>query len=169
MLINATHINLFHVCRRELWLHYHGIRMEFNSELVADGKLLGETSYPERAEKYVELQLGNIKIDFYDARNKIVHEIKRSDKVDYAHIAQVKYYLYRLHLAGIEGATGILEYPTLRQREQVLLNEEDMKSIQDGEREIESICMNDKCPSTIHAKICKACSYYDFCYIEEEE
>lgn len=169
MLINATHINLFHVCRRELWLHYHGIRMEFNSELVADGKLLGEMSYPERAEKYVELQLGNIKIDFYDARNKIVHEIKRSDKVDYAHIAQVKYYLYRLHLAGIEGATGILEYPTLRQREQVLLNEEDMKSIQDWEREIESICMNDKCPSTIHAKICKACSYHDFCYIEEEE
>lgn len=169
MLINATHINLYHVCKRELWLHYNGIRMEYNSELVADGKLLGETSYLERAEKYTELQLGNIKIDYYDARNKVVHEIKRSDKVDYAHIAQVKYYLYRLKLAGISGATGILEYPTLRQREQVLLSNEDIESIKEWEKDIEQLCNSEKCPPTIHSKICRSCSYYDFCYIEEED
>lgn len=116
MLINATHINLYHVCKRELWLHYHGIRMEYNSDLVAEGKLLGELSYPERSEKYTELQLGNVKIDYYDARNKVVHEVKKSDKVEQAHKAQVKYYLYRLLQAGVEGATGIIEYPSLRQR-----------------------------------------------------
>lgn len=169
MLINATHINLYHVCKRELWLHYHGVRMEYNSELVADGKLLGETSYPERSEKYVELQLGNVKIDFYDARNKVVHEIKRSDKVEHAHTAQVKYYLYRLKLAGVEGATGILEYPTLRQRESVTLTDDDIIGIQEWEKNIEQICMDERCPPVIHAKICRSCSYYDFCYIGEED
>ena len=169
MLINATHINLYHVCKRELWLHYHGVRMEYNSELVAEGKLLGETSYPERSEKYVELQLGNVKIDFYDARNKVVHEIKRSDKVEHAHTAQVKYYLYRLKLAGVEGATGILEYPTLRQRESVTLTDDDIIGIQEWEKNIEQICMDERCPPVIRAKICRSCSYYDFCYIGEED
>lgn len=169
MLINATHINLYHVCKRELWLHYNGIRMEYNSELVADGKLIGETSYGDRSEKYTELQLGNVKIDFYDARNKVVHEVKRSDKVEHAHLAQVKYYLYRLLLAGVEDATGILEYPTLRQREQVLLTNDDISEIIKWEKEIETICMNEVCPSVINAKICKSCSYQDFCYIQEDD
>ena len=169
MRINATLINLYHVCKRELWLHYHGITMEHNSNLVADGKLLGEISYPERAEKYTELQLGNVKIDYYDARNKIVHEIKRSDKVELAHIAQVKYYLYRLKLAGIEGATGILEYPSLRQREEILLLNEDIEHIKHWEEDIVHICNAEVAPIVIDAKICKSCSYYDFCYIGEEE
>lgn len=168
MLINATHINLYHVCKRELWLHFHGVRMEFNSDLVADGKLIGETSYKDRSEKYTELQLGNIKIDFYDARNHVVHEVKRSDKVEHAHTAQVKYYLYRLLLAGIDDATGIIEYPTLRQREQVFLSKEDIDGIKMWEEDIQQICGSKECPKVINAKICKSCSYYDFCYIEEE-
>lgn len=169
MLINATHINLYHVCKRELWLHYNGIRMEYNSELVADGKLIGETSYSDRSSKYTELQLGNVKIDFYDAKNKIVHEVKRSDKVEHAHLAQVKYYLYRLSLAGVRDATGILEYPTLRQREEVLLTNNDISEIRKWEQEIESICTSEVCPSVINAKICKSCSYQDFCYIQEAD
>lgn len=169
MLINATLINLYHVCKRELWLHYNGVQMEYNSDLVADGKLLGEITYPERSEKYTELQLGNIKIDYYDARNKIVHEIKRSNQVELAHIAQVKYYLYKLRQIGIEGAIGVLEYPRLRQKNTVLLKDEDLVNIKKWEQDIYQICGSDSCPPVIHAKICKSCSYYDFCYIEEEE
>ncbi|MBB1139703.1 CRISPR-associated protein Cas4 [Myroides sp. WP-1] len=168
MLVNATHINLYHVCKRELWLHYHGVRMEYNSDLVAEGKLLGELSYPDRSEKYTELQLGNVKIDYYDARNKVVHEIKKSDKVEAAHRAQVMYYLYRLLLVGIEGATGIIEYPALRQKEHVILDPGEIEKIQKWEREIIEICSRDKCPQVLRAKICKSCSYHDFCYIEEE-
>jgi CRISPR-associated exonuclease Cas4 len=52
MTINATLINLYHVCHREMWLHANGIRMEHTSDTVYDGKLLHETSYPQRAEKY---------------------------------------------------------------------------------------------------------------------
>ncbi|HQI44357.1 MAG TPA: Dna2/Cas4 domain-containing protein, partial [Dysgonamonadaceae bacterium] len=28
---------------------------------------------------------------------------------------------------------------------------------------------SDDCPPVIHSKICKNCSYYDFCYVEEKE
>ncbi|MFZ4861324.1 CRISPR-associated protein Cas4 [Sphingobacterium sp. Mn56C] len=169
MLINATHINLYHICKRELWLHYHGIRMEHSSDIVAEGKLIGETSYSDRSEKYTELQLGNVKIDFYDARNKVIHEVKKSDRVEGAHIAQVKYYLYRLQQVGVAGATGIIEYPKLRQRERVLLVESDVLLIQKWETDIQQICESVACPDVIHAQICKSCSYQDFCYVGEED
>ncbi|HET8572388.1 MAG TPA: Dna2/Cas4 domain-containing protein [Edaphocola sp.] len=101
MNITATHINYFIICPRKLWLFANGINMEHTSEVVADGKLLHETSYPQRAEKYTEIELPasfdgievSGKIGFYDARKKVIHEIKRSNKVEEAHEWQVKYYI----------------------------------------------------------------------------
>ena len=101
MSINATLINLYHVCPREMWLHTNGINMGHTSDTVYDGKLLHETSYPQRAEKYREIDLSFTlnngidlfgKIDFYDAKEKIIHEIKRSEKMEAAHEWQVKVY-----------------------------------------------------------------------------
>lgn len=169
MTINATLINLYHVCHRELWLHANGIRMEHTSETVAEGKLIGENSYPERAEKYTEVEIEGIKIDFYDAKNKIVHEVKKSDKVEKAHLAQVKYYIYKLEQQGIEGVTGLIEYPKMRERETVSLTEEDREAVKRWEVEIKTIIENEECPSLLNKPICKKCSYYDFCYVEETE
>ncbi len=166
--LTATHINYFHICHRKLWLFANGINMEHSSDIVAEGKLIGENTYTDRSQKYTELEFDGVKIDFYDARNKVVHEVKKSDKVEQAHIAQVKYYLYKLLQNGIEGATGIIEYPKLRQREEVLLEKVDIENIQKWEKEIHKIIDSETCPPVIRAKICKSCSYYDFCYIEEE-
>jgi CRISPR-associated exonuclease Cas4 len=44
MIITPTHINYYHVCHRKLWLFSHGKQMEHTSELVAEGKLIHETS-----------------------------------------------------------------------------------------------------------------------------
>jgi CRISPR-associated exonuclease Cas4 len=134
--ITATHINLLHVCKRELWLHAKEIRMEHTSDIVTEGKLIGKNTYMDRAAKYTELQLDGIKIDYFDAKNKVVHEIKKSDKMEAAHEAQVKYYLYKLKQNGIEGATGILEYPTLRHTTQIALADTDVIDIQRWETEI---------------------------------
>jgi len=65
--------------------------MEHTSDLVYEGKLIHETSYPQRSERYEELEIDGIKIDFYDARNKVIHEIKKSDKIEEAHEWQLKY------------------------------------------------------------------------------
>lgn len=78
--------------------------MEQNSDIVYDGKLLHETSYPQRSDKHTEIELSatyngyNLtgKIDFYDAKLKRIHEIKRSDKAETAHEWQAKFYIWIL-------------------------------------------------------------------------
>ena len=176
MNINATLINLYHVCKREMWLHANGIRMEHTSDTVAEGKLIGKTTYPQRAEKYTEIELssplgggreGAGKIDFYDAKNKVIHEIKKSDSVEAAHEWQVKYYIWLLEQNGIEGVTGKLEYPRLRETKEIRLTEEDKVYLHDVVQQIEKIIADEQSPPRINSKICKKCSYYDFCYIEE--
>lgn len=175
MNITATHINYFYICYRKLWLFSNGIHMEHTSETVADGKLLHETSYPQRNEKHSEFVLSaNVrgvelfgKIDFYDATRKVIHETKRSNKVETAHIWQTKFYLWLLRLNEIEGATAVLEYPLLRQKESVELSDKDIQYLKHTVQEIEGLKSSERCPPVINSKICKSCSYYELCYISE--
>ncbi len=168
MFVTGTHIAYLHLCHRKLWLFANGITMEQTSEVVAEGKLIGETTYMDRAQKFTEVEIDGVKIDFYDARNKVVHEVKKSAAVEQAHIAQVQYYLYKLLQKGIEGASGVIEYPVLKKREVVNpLSAADVETVRQWEREVETVIGIPTCPDVIRAKICRRCSYYDFCYSTE--
>jgi CRISPR-associated exonuclease Cas4 len=169
MQITATFINYYHLCHRKLWLFANGIRMEHTSDTVAEGKLIGETTYTDRSDKYTEIEVDGIKIDFYDARNKVIHEVKKSNKVEQAHIAQVKYYIYKLYQQGIEGVTGLIEYPKMLQRETVTLEAGEHEIIRQWEQNIKQIIISESCPPLLNKPICKQCSYYDFCYVKEDE
>lgn len=142
--------------------------MEHTSDLVYEGKLLHESSYPQRSEKYTEVEIDGIKIDYFDAKNKVVHEVKKSDKVEIAHEWQVKYYIYILEKAGIEGVTGILEYPKLRKTDEVFFSNRDSEEIENFLIDIKSVITDGHCPERESLSICKNCSYYDFCYSGEE-
>ncbi len=176
MHINATLINLYHVCKRECWLHTNGINMEHTSDIVYDGKLIHETSYSDRNLKYNEIDVlakyNNVdlsgKIDFYDIHNKIIHETKRSDKAEIAHTWQVKYYIWLLQLNGVKGVSGIIEYPKLRQTLQLELRNGDIEYLENIVEEIILLKETPNCPPTIKKPICKNCSYYELCYIDEE-
>lgn len=168
MQVTGTHINYYFNCHRQLWLFANGITMESTSDLVYEGKLLHETSYPRRSEKYQEIAIDGIKIDFYDVKNKVVHEIKKSDKHEDAHVWQVKYYLYVLDQNGVQGVTGILEYPKLHKTEEVLLSVADKDEINRMITNIEAIVQGDQCPERIRKSRCKNCSYFDFCWSGEE-
>lgn len=165
--ITPTLMNLYHVCPREMWLHAHGIRMEHTSDTVHEGKLIGEHSYPQRSAKYTELDLGIAKIDFYDAQNRVVHEVKKSDKKEEAHIAQVKYYLFLLDSQGIKNATGIIEYPKLKKTRQVVLMDEDFEAIPQLLETIRQIIDQKTCPDKLKKQFCRSCSYFEFCWVEE--
>lgn len=168
MLLTATIVSYFHTCKRKMYLHHHGIRMEHTSDVVYEGKLIGESTYPDRAAKNTQLELDGIKIDYYDAKTNTVHETKKSDKMEQAHLAQVRYYLYVLHRNGIEGARGIIEYPTLRQRHQLEFDpEQDIPLIEGWLSDIEQILAQEECPPVINKSICKNCSYYDYCYVDD--
>lgn len=144
-----------------------GINMEHSSDTVADGKLLHETSYPQRSEKYSEIEIGGSKIDFYDAKNKLIHEIKRSSKMETAHEWQLKYYILLLEQNGIESVTGLLEYPKLKETKSIILTDEDKKYLLQVITEIQGIANCEFCPPLLNTKICKSCSYFDFCYSTE--
>ena len=165
MQLTATHINYYHICRRKLWLFANGINMEHTSDTVYEGKLIGETTYPQRPEKYTEIEIGGSKIDFYDAKNKVIHEIKKSDKAEEAHEWQVKYYIWLLQENGIEGVTGLLEYPKLRQTKEVLLSPQDEIYLKEVVQQITRLIQQSECPGLLKSRICKHCSYYDFCYV----
>ncbi len=169
MQITGTHFNYYQVCHRKLWLFGNGINMEHTSDLVAEGKLIHENTYPFRNDKYTEIEIDGVKIDFYDARNKVVHEIKKSRSHEEAHEWQVKYYLYVLKLNGVDGATAVLEYPTLRKTLTLELTSDDEKTITEMRSNIEQVITSPGCPSLLHNKKCLNCAYFDFCYSGEKD
>ncbi len=173
--LTATHINYFHICLRKLWLFSNGINMEHTSDTVAEGKLIHEASYPQRTGKYQEIELSaqyegiglHGKIDFYDAKNKVIHEVKKSDKMEEAHEWQVKFYIWLLERNGITGVSGILEYPKLRETKEIHLSGGDQQYLGKTLKQIEVIISQENCPGRINSKICRKCSYFDFCYAGE--
>jgi CRISPR-associated exonuclease Cas4 len=174
--VNATVINLYHVCPRECWLHTNNINMEQTSDTVYDGKLLHETSYSKRANKYTEVSLSattvegiilNGKIDFYDAKEKIIHETKRSNKAEDAYYWQVKYYIWLFELNGIDNVQAILEYPTLRKKEEIKLTATDREYLKNVIDKIVELQQNNNCPPPVKINFCKSCSYGDFCWVGE--
>lgn len=168
MTVTGSLVGMYHICHRELWLHAHQIRMEHTSDTVTEGKQLHEFAYPQRAARYRELLLDGSKIDYYDPQNRVVHEIKKSDKFEPATVAQVQFYLYLLRKNGIEDATGIIEYPKLRQTQTVTLTEEDVPVVETWVRAIETIIDSEQCPPRLTKSKCRSCSYFDFCYTEED-
>ena len=143
--------------------------MEQESDLVAEGKLIEDTAYRRRAEGFTQVSMEGMKVDYYDHRERVIHETKKSDKIESSHEAQVKYYIWRFEKEGIKGVTGIIEYPKLRHRTRVVLTDDDRKSIPAWIGNIEKIVESDRCPPRIESKICKRCAYFEFCYSGEKD
>ena len=163
--VTGLQIQYYHLCRIKLWLFSKGISMELTSNHVAEGTLIHENTYTRRTKKFKELNLGNLKIDHYDPRENVVREVKKSPKLEHAHIAQLKYYLYALEERGVSGATGLLEYPKQRRTVTVELTEADKIEIKAWEKEIERITALPESPKLVKKSYCKNCAYFDFCFI----
>lgn len=164
-MISASHITYYHLCHRKLWIHHKGLRQEDNSQAVGEGKLIGKESYTRRASRWRELDLGFLKIDHFDASARMVREVKKSPKLERAHVAQVQYYLRVLERAGIRGVRGVIEYPKQRRRREVELTEEARRDIEGWEAEIARIAGLEQCPERVRKAYCQTCAYYDFCFV----
>ena len=159
----GTQINYYFVCHRKLWLFSHGLSMEHNSDTVLMGKLIGEESY-NREKK--EIQIDNvISIDFV-GRDRVIHEVKKSDKVEQAHEFQLLYYLYYVKQKGIEDVRGEINYPKLRQKKEVLLTPEKEAALKQIFNKMSEIIRRQKPPDRLKPSFCRKCSYYELCWIE---
>ncbi|MEM6396714.1 MAG: CRISPR-associated protein Cas4 [Bacteroidota bacterium] len=164
--ITASHITYLLSCHRKLWLHHKQMRMEDNSANVAIGKLIDKTSYKRRVSRWKQLDLDSVKIDHFDPRAKLVKETKKSPKLERVHIAQLKYYLYRMELEGIAGVRGLIEYPRQKRTREVELTRTDREAIIPGwEAEIERITAMENCPELVVKSYCKQCAFYELCYV----
>jgi len=124
--ITGIMINYYFICERKLWYFVNKINMEHNSELVEMGKLVDENSYGRERKSILIDEM--INIDFMKDW-KIIHEVKKSRKLDIAGKWQLKYYIWVLRNKGVNIEKGILDYPLLRKREEIYLDETEEKEL----------------------------------------
>ena len=170
--MTGTQINYYFLCHRKLWLFVNNIEQEQTSDVVSMGKFISESTY-QREEHEIKIptsnipgQVGdNIVLDFYDKKNKIIHEVKKSDKMEDTHIWQVKHYINVLDEKGVKGVIGEIDYPKLKQKLKVELTSFDKEKLKEIENEIEKITSLPSPPPVINKPFCKKCAYYDLCYV----
>jgi len=174
MKITGTHIAYYFICTRKLWFFCKGIRCEQESDAVRLGKHIHETSYA-RKKKEIDVD-GVIVVDWIDYENKVLHEVKKSDKMEQSHIWQLKYYMWYLEQKGLHvaedddecegpGYTGEINYPRLNKKKKVVLTRADREQIENKILpDIERIANLARPPETVEWKVCRSCSYNELCY-----
>jgi CRISPR-associated exonuclease Cas4 len=156
----GTEINYFFVCVRKLWFFSHNLTLEADSDLVLLGKLLHEEGYPR---KFKEVSIGRVKIDFLERGKGEIHEVKRSRRLEKAHLFQLLYYLYYLKNLGVD-VKGVLHYPLLKRTVPVDLKEENVKELESVLQEMGKITALPQPPTVEKKGFCKKCSYYELCW-----
>ncbi len=165
MKITGVKINYYHICHTKLWLFSHNITLEHEHENVNIGKLLHEERYSKNKK---DITIDNtISIDFVKRSNGVMqlHEVKKTKKMEEAHLRQMLYYLYYLKKRGVD-ARGVMNYPLLNQTKDVELTPDGEKSIEDDIKDIEQI-VTGRMPHPKRIRICAKCAYFEFCFCGE--
>jgi len=162
MRVSGTYINFFFHCKRQVWYFSHYIRTEHESDIVRMGKLIHDTTY-EREKK--EIELDSIKVDFFDLKNGVLHEVKKSDSFEEAHKWQTLYYMYQFKKRGVVCTKGEIDYPKLKKCVDVYLTIDLELQLEKIVEEINEI-IDCQYPPKINVKfnLCKTCSYFELCY-----
>ncbi len=162
--IRGTQINYYFICHTKLWLFSHHIQMEQESELVALGKIIHKTSYKRENRDFA---LDNIiNMDFIRKGDVLeIHEVKKSTKMEKAHVFQLLYYLYYLkHEKGVSNVRGFIDYPKIRKKEEYELTPENETQLEEVFEKIKEI--NDgELPKPVKMPFCRKCAYFELCWV----
>ncbi|MCX7927224.1 MAG: CRISPR-associated protein Cas4 [Candidatus Omnitrophica bacterium] len=158
--ITGIKINYLYICERKLWFFDRGIQMEKTSDKVLLGKLTEEYSYPQQEHK--EVLIDNlINIDIVEEDK--IREIKYSNKMKEADRIQLLYYLYYLKKKLNIERKGIINYPKMRRKEEVILTEEAEKEVESAIFKVAEVIKMNKPPCFIKKPFCTKCAYYELC------
>ena len=160
--VTGIMIYYYFVCRRKLWLFHNDISMEDENKLVQIGKFIDSNSYSSER-KHIMIN-EEINIDFAESSG-VIHEIKKSRKIEDASVWQLKYYLYYLTQYGVEDIEAKLDYPLLKKTVDVSLTEQDEKKMTEILDNIKEIIQSEDIPECLNNNICKKCAYFDLCMI----
>jgi len=158
--VTGTKVNYYFICKRKLWLFARHLTMEHSSDRVRLGKHLHEHSYPR--ERHRELDIaGLIHIDMVGQR---LREVKSSRKMLAAHRMQILYYLYFLKRLGVEGLEGEMNFPKEKRKEEVILDAEAERQVEEVIAGIVRIEEMHSAPEAEFRTICRSCSYAELCW-----
>jgi len=169
-------IGYYVLCPRKAWLSMHGLWMEQESEAVALGRLLGDTSYARRTKERMLTATAPCgtplvgKIDGAKLSAGVLCETKRSPKAEEAHRWQLRFYLWLLALDGVTGPggaafTGRLEYPRQRQTEDVVLTPAHKTRLAEMVDALTALARHPAPPPRKDTRsLCRKCAYEDLCY-----
>ncbi len=157
---NGIKVNYLYICERKLWLFDRGIQMESTSDRVLQGKVLEQSSYPSEERKKIMID-NLINIDIVNENE--IREVKLSNKISSADRIQLLYYLYFLKRVGVE-KKGVLNYPKLRRKEEVILTEDAEREVTQSLKRVQEVLSLKNPPKVERKPYCSKCSYYEFCY-----
>ena len=174
-------IGYYLICPRKAWLSVQGLWMEQESEAVALGRLLDESSYG-RSDKHITLHAelppeGDApavalvgKVDRANLSQGVLHETKKGRACEEAHVWQLRFYLWLLWLNDVRRAdgrpfTGQLDYPALRRTEAVTLSKEKTAFLANTSRQIAQLYAQPTPPPRIMQRnFCRKCAFEELCY-----
>lgn len=158
--VTGTKVNYYVICKRKLWLFARHLTMEQSSDKVRMGRHIHEHSYPR--EKHREIDIAElIHIDIVGHK---LQEIKSSRKMLKAHRMQILYYLYFLKRLGVEGLEGEMNFPKERRKEEVILDAEAERQVEEVIEGIIRIEDMKSAPEAEFRTICRSCSYAELCW-----
>ncbi len=190
----GSQINYYFICKRKLWLFSHNIELEPESDLVKLGALLHQNSY-KRKMKEVQVDRIKIdfienkrtrsedqstgplsaadsseiqpteKHNAFASSDLVIHEVKRSKKMQEAHLYQLLYYMYYLKKNyAVNVLKGVLHYPLLNQNVEVLLTEERVKQMEEAMLGVAQVNAMQRPPEATWKGYCRSCAYADLCW-----
>jgi len=162
--ITGTLIWYYYICKREVWLMSHHIEPQQNDDLITIGRIISEQSY-SREKK--EIRIDNIAIDLLTKNSEsiIVSEVKKSSHFLESAKMQLAFYLWQLKQKGISRLSGELRFPKEKKKVKVELTLTLEDKLNEICKEIEKIVNFEKPPKPVKIKYCKACSYYELCWV----
>ena len=161
-MITGTIVNYYFHCKTQMWLHYHKINLEDNSEDVRIGRVLHEIS----ENRVDEVSFEGIKVD--KITNDYVVEVKKSDSDIKAGKWQLMYYLYVLKQKGIEkkGRLEVFEKKKQDKKKFIIeLTPENERKLLEILEDVEKILSNDTPPKSKFENKCRKCAYYEYCFL----
>ena len=161
-MITGTIINYYFHCKTQMYLHYHKINLEDNSEDVRIGKVLHEIS----ENKVDEVSFEGIKVD--KITKDYVVEVKKSDSDIEAAKWQLLYYLYILKQKGVikKGRLEVFEKNKGdKKRYDIELTDEYEKRLLEILSDIKEILSKETPPKVKFESKCKKCAYFEYCFL----
>ncbi len=174
--IGGMLIGYYCICKRKAWLSMHGLWMEQESQAVALGRLVDQSSYARQTKAimlHAEAPDGTAlvgKIDWAQLDHGVLHETKKGRSCEDAHIWQLRFYLWLLRLNDVTRADGLpfrgeLNYPKLRRTESVELEPAYETRLAEMVADLRRLSDQDTPPPRIDTRaFCRKCAYEELCY-----